>query len=144
MTANVIIDTGPLVAFLNRRDEWHDWAVAQFSRITPPMLTCEAVLSEAAFLLRRDHAGVDGLLQLVERRLVVPDFRLDEEIDDVRRLMKRYANVPMSLADACLVRMTESNGRASVCTLDDDFRTYRKMGRQVIPLIAPAKGVKRK
>jgi predicted nucleic acid-binding protein len=137
VTTHVIVDTGPLVAFLNRRDEWHTWAVAQFSQVAPPLLTCEGVLSEAAFLLRRDHAGVDGLLQLVDRRLVTTPFRADDEIDDVRRLMKRYANVPMSFADACLVRMAEHSARASVMTLDADFRTYRRLGRQVIPLIAP-------
>ncbi len=135
--SDVIIDTGPLVAFLNRKDEWHDWAVAQLTLIAPPLLTCEAVLSEAAFLLRRDHAGVDGLLQMVHRRLVTSPFRADDEIDDLRRLMKRYADVPMSLADACLVRMAEKHTRASVMTLDEDFRIYRRLGRQIIPLIAP-------
>jgi predicted nucleic acid-binding protein len=139
VTANVIIDTGPLVAFLNRRDEWHDWAVAQLTLVAPPLLTCEAVLSEAAFLLRRDHAGVDGLLQLVERQLVTSPFRADDEIDDLRRLMKKYADVPMSLADACLVRMAEKNTRTVVMTLDEDFRTYRRLGRQAIPLITPTR-----
>lgn len=139
MTHDVIVDTGPLVAFLNRRDAWHLWALEQFQMIAPSLITCEAVLSEAAFLLSRDHTGVDGLLQMVERGLVHVDFSAHDEVTHVRRLMKRYANVPMSLADACLVRMSEIHPRATVMTLDEDFRIYRRLGRQVIPLIAPAK-----
>jgi predicted nucleic acid-binding protein len=134
----VLLDTGPLVAFLNRRDTWHDWSLDLFGRIRPPLLTCEAVLSEAAFLLRQDVRGADGLLALVERGLVTTShWRLDDEVESLRRLMKRYANVPMSLADACLVRMTETRAGVTVLTLDRDFRVYRRLGRQTIPLITP-------
>lgn len=138
MTGPVLLDTGPLVAFLNRRDTWHDWSVEQFGQIRPPLLTCEAVLSEAAFLLRQDVRGVEGILALVERGLVTTShWRLDDEAEPLRRLMKRYANVPMSLADACLVRMTETRAGVTVLTLDRDFRVYRRLGRQTIPLITP-------
>jgi predicted nucleic acid-binding protein len=138
VTGPVLLDTGPLVAFLNRRDTWHDWSVEQFGQIRPPLLTCEAVLSEAAFLLRQDVRGVEGILALVERGLVTTShWRLDDEAEPLRRLMKRYANVPMSLADACLVRMTETRAGVTVLTLDRDFRVYRRLGRQTIPLITP-------
>lgn len=137
MTRGVIVDTGPLVAFLSKRDTWHDWAVAQLSAIEPPIETCEAVVSEAAFLLRADPRGSDALLELVERNLVICAFHLDDALEHVRRLMKRYQDVPMSLADACLVRMTEERRASKVLTLDSDFRRYRRLGRQVIPLITP-------
>ncbi len=137
MIAQVIVDTGPLVAFLNRRDNWHDWAVERLGEIHAPLLTCEAVLSEVAFLLRQDSRGSDALLELLERGLLTCPFHVDEAVEHVRRLMKRYRNVPMSLADACLVRMTEERTGATVLTLDRDFRVYRRLGRQVIPLIAP-------
>jgi predicted nucleic acid-binding protein len=133
----VIVDAGPLVAFLNRRDTHHSWAVEALGRVRPPLLTCESVISEACFLLRRDAKGADGVLELVARDLLQVAFDLAQELDDVRRLMKRYADVPMSLADACLVRMSERYTKASVLTLDGDFRHYRRRGRQVIPLIAP-------
>ena len=76
-------------------------------------------------------------MDMLDRGLLVLRFRLDDEVEHVRRLMKRYADVPMSLADACLVRMTEARRHAKLLTLDSDFRRYRRLGRQVIPLIAP-------
>lgn len=137
MTRGVIVDTGPLVAYLNRRDTWHDWAVTQLANIEPPLETCDAVISEGAFLLRAEPRGGDALLELVERGLLVCSFHLDEGVEHVRRLMKRYRDVPMSFADACLVRMTEERRASTVLTLDSDFRRYRRLGRQVIPLISP-------
>jgi predicted nucleic acid-binding protein len=135
--AAVIIDTGPLVAFLCRDDGHHGWVTAQLALVEPPLLTCESVLSEAAFLLRRVGRGADALLALVRRKLVRVPFQLEAELPAVDRLMARYANVPISLADACLVRMSETHAGSVVVTLDGDFRTYRRHGRNVIPLIAP-------
>jgi predicted nucleic acid-binding protein len=135
--AAVIIDTGPLVAFLCRDDGHHGWVTAQLALVEPPLLTCESVLSEAAFLLRRVGRGADALLALVRRKLVRVPFQLEAELPAVDRLMARYANVPISLADACLVRMSETHAGSVVVTLDSDFRTYRRHGRNVIPLIAP-------
>lgn len=81
--------------------------------------------------------GADALLALVRRKLVRVPFQLEAELPAVERLMARYANVPISLADACLVRMSETHAGSVVVTLDSDFRTYRRHGRNVIPLIAP-------
>lgn len=135
--AAVIVDTGPLVAFLRRDDAHHAWVTAQLASLDPPLITCEAVLSEAAFLLRRASHGADALLALVRRKLVRVPFQLEPELPAIERLMTRYADVPMSLADACLVRMSETHAGSAVFTLDGDFRTYRRHGRNVIPLIAP-------
>lgn len=129
------MDTGPLVAFLNARDAHHDWARKVLDGVEPPLRTCEAVISEACFLVRRLKGGPDAVLELVARGIVQIGFRLDAELGPVRRLMTRYASTPMSLADACLVRMTELDGRATVLTLDKDFRVYRRNGRQIIPVI---------
>lgn len=136
---SVIIDTGPLVALLNRRERLHDWAKEVLDTIEPPIFTCEAVLSEACFLLRDIDGGPDAVLNLVGRGIVRADFRVGTEIDALRLLMKRFSNVPMSLADACLVRMTELDPRSVVLTLDSDFRIYRRNRRQIIPTISPGK-----
>lgn len=72
----VIADTGPVVAFLNRRDRWHQWAVDTFGRLQPPLLTCEAVIAEAMFLLRNSQGGVDAVLELIDRNMLQPVFRL--------------------------------------------------------------------
>jgi predicted nucleic acid-binding protein len=136
MIRNVLVDAGPLVALLDRRDRFHAWATSQLLERKPPLLTCEAVLAEAAHLLRRVR-GEPALLELVRRGLVITSFRLDDEVTRVAKLMARYDNVPMSLADACLVRMAEQLEDSTVMTLDGDFRIYRKHGRQVIPTIMP-------
>ena len=133
-----LVDTGPLVAFLNRRDRHHAWSVEALGGVRPPLETCEAVLSEACFLLRKAPGGADSLMELVERELIVLRFDAKAEIAAVRRLLARYAEVPMSFADACLVRMSEQRASCRLLTLDSDFRRYRRHGRQTIPLLAPA------
>ena len=133
----VISDAGPLVAYLKRDDKDHDWAEQVFRRLASPLRTCDAALSEAFFLLQQTHGGADKLLTLLERGLVIPDFNLAAELPAVGQLLRRYESVPMSLADACLVRMAEVHRDAAVFTLDSDFRIYRKNRRQVMTLIYP-------
>lgn len=140
MSQRVLLDTGPLVAFLNRRDQHHAWAVEQLGALRPPLWTSESVLSEACFLLQQVHPGSEAVLALVERGLLRVAFRIAEEHAAVRRLMVKYRDVPASLADACLVRMAEQHSDSVVLTLDGDFRIYRRNGRQVIPLLTPGGG----
>jgi predicted nucleic acid-binding protein len=136
--SRVAIDAGPLVALLNTRDAHHQWTRELFGEIQPPFVTCEAVLSEACFLVSRLRGDADAVMAFVERGIVQPSFRLADELAYVRKLMSRYASVPMSLADACLVRMTELDAGLTVMTLDADFRIYRRNGRQVVPLMTPS------
>ena len=138
MTEAVLVDTGPLVAFLNRRDRYHEWSKDIFAELVPPVLSCEAVLSEACFLLRNTRGGGEAVLRLVDRGLVKLPFRLEADAAPVRRLLSRYADVPMSLADACLVRMSEQISGSVLLTLDRDFKLYRKHSRNVIPTRMPA------
>jgi predicted nucleic acid-binding protein len=133
----VLVDTGPLVAFLNKRDRFHDWTAAQWNQIAAPMLTCEAVVSETCFLLSEINSGSNRVMQLIQRKILNISFHLVEHIDPVNKLLIKYQSVPMSLADACLVRMSELHSNSSVFTLDSDFNLYRKNGRQVIPSIMP-------
>jgi predicted nucleic acid-binding protein len=101
------------------------------------LLTCKTVIAEALFLLRRGGIEPDGLLDLVRRGLLVPKFDLAQEITAIQQLMKTYRNIPMSLADACLVRMAEIFHESKVMTLDSDFVVYRKSRRRLIPLLSP-------
>ena len=136
---SVIIDTGPLVALLNRRERLHSWASEILDTIEPPIFTCDPVLSEACFLLQDVIGGQDAILELISRGIVRSDFRVASEIDSLRVLMKKFGDVPMSLADACLVRMTELDQQSVVLTIDSDFRIYRRNRRQVVPTITPTK-----
>ncbi|MBI2944616.1 MAG: PIN domain-containing protein [Candidatus Wallbacteria bacterium] len=137
MRPSYLLDTGPLVAYLHQREEHHYWAKSTLSTLMRPLLTCESVLSEACFLLEGSPVGVNAVLDLVSRGALEIPFRLTDECDSVARLMRRYATVPMSLADACLVRMAEQISGSVVVTLDGDFAIYRKNGRQVIPTMMP-------
>jgi predicted nucleic acid-binding protein len=132
----VLLDTGPLVAYLMSRDQRHDWAVAQFSALTEPVLTCEPVWTEAAFLLSKRGMNSETLWAVRRCGVVKFAFNLDADYVSVASLMHRYADAPMSLADACLVRMSELHRDCHVLTLDQRFKQYRRFGRQVIPLIS--------
>ena len=132
-----LLDTGPLVSFLGLGLEYHEWAVEEWKRLRPPLLTCEPVLTEAAFLLKREGCDADPLFALLERGVIRIGLSIQEQQADLRALMRRYRNRPMSLADACLVRLSEMHAGAEVLTLDSDFRIYRRHGNKVIPLRMP-------
>ena len=130
-------DTGPLVALLNRREGYHDWASAQWTQISPPLMTCEAVLTEAHYLLRDIPPCKEALIEMVRRGHLALPFHLAENAEAIALLLRKYADVPMSLADACLVRMAELYPDSHVLTLDRDFRIYRKDRSRVVPTIMP-------
>ena len=133
----VILDTGPLVAFLSARDKYHDWTVSRWREIQPPFITCESVLAEACYLLRSHPRARASVLDLLGRGIVVVPFHLAEHASPIAQLMKKYSNINMSLADACLVRMADVVANSSVLTLDSDFRLYRRANRTVLPVIMP-------
>lgn len=133
----VIIDTGPIVAYAVETDRHHDWTVERFRELKPPFITCEAVLTEAFYLLFRLTRGMRLFFELLDTGLIDVRFNLLSERDLLRKLALKYESVPMSLADACLVRMAEKDREGIVFTLDSDFKIYRKNGRQQIPLIIP-------
>ncbi len=133
----VLIDTGPLVAAIDRHARWHEWANRQVGQSPTPLLTCESVLSEAWFLLRATDVGRASLLGLLEREALRVGFTVQDHLPRIAELMRRYADIPMSLADACLVRMSELIPDCVVLTLDSDFRIYRRHRRQKIPLLMP-------
>ncbi|MEL6601765.1 MAG: PIN domain-containing protein [Cyanobacteria bacterium J06614_10] len=137
MLRQVIVDTGILVALIDQRDQYHDWAREQLCEISPPLLTCEAVISEAWFLLGRVRNGREALFLLLEQNQVSVEFDLNVEQVSVIDLMRRYQSVPASVADAELVRMAELYPQSSVFTLDSDFQIYRKNRNTLIPLITP-------
>ena len=137
MARTVLIDTGALIAVLSKRDQHHDWARSNFESLTSPCLTCEAVLSECFFLLGRTPSGKKVFSSLLERGIVAVDFSFRDQLGDTLRLIQQYREMPMSFADACMVRMSELHPDSAVVTTDTDFKTYRRNGRQAIPLLAP-------
>ena len=129
-----IADTGLLVAFANRHDRHHEWAVGLAERVGDPLLTCEAVLAETAFHLQ-DTALV---LAMLDDRLIALAFECRDHLPHLAGLAARYADRHPDLADLCLIRMSELYPRHSVITVDrDDFKVYRRNKREAIPLICP-------
>jgi len=137
MGRTVLIDSGCIVAALHKRDQHHAWARAHFEAFVEPCITCEAALSESFFLLERTREGKQALCALLERKVILLRFSMEDHVTETLRLLRRYGDIPMSLADACLVRMAELIAEATVFTTDSDFATYRKHSRQIIPLITP-------
>ena len=133
----VLVDTGPVVAYLQENERNHEWAIEQFKAHPSPLLTCEAVIVEATFLLQRLSRSHEKLLGLIASGALMIGFDLEREAEVVSTLMTRYSNVPMALADACLVRMAEQHANSTVLTFDSDFHIYRKHRREVISVIMP-------
>lgn len=128
-----IADTGFVVAFLNRRDAHHRWAVRLAGQVNAPLVTCEAVLAEAAF-----HCGsVASVMALVRERLLRVDFDLNGSQDRIEVLAKRYEDRAPDLADLCLICLSEQLRDWPVITVDADFRIYRRHQREVIPVLMP-------
>lgn len=136
MRSGVLLDTGPLVSFLYARERDHAWAVEQFDTLDLPFISCEPVLTEACFLVACNGEPPMRVLDLLTRGALRIGLEIREEVPAIRSLMERYANVPMSLADACLVRLAEMTG-LPICTLDTDFTIYRAHGRSALRLISP-------
>jgi len=131
---NGIADTGFIVAFAHKNDRHHAWASDLAEQITPPLLTCEAVLAEAAFHLESSSL----VLSLVQDGLLRVAFDFSRQLEALVELADRYEDRNPDLADLCLIRMSELYPRHPVITIDvADFRIYRRNKREVIPTICP-------
>jgi predicted nucleic acid-binding protein len=135
MKKKVLLDTGPLVAVIDRRDRNHQWATREWENIEEPLLTCEPVITEACFLVRNVYGAKASIISLINKGVIEIAFNLNEEAEIIEQLINRYQSVPMSLADACLVRMAELFNNSSLLTLDSDFRIYRKNRNEPLDLI---------
>lgn len=136
MIKAVLLDAGPWVAYLRRADKHHAWAREQFSA-REAFVSCEAVLAEVC--ARLQYCGNDPLvaLEFVRAGVVTLDFDLQTHLIPVEKLMRKYRDRPMDLADACLVRMAEIEPRSLVITTDGDFKVYRRNGREIVPHVLP-------
>lgn len=136
MAGTVLVDAGFLAAFLVARDSNHAWALAQPHRLPPPWHTCDATLSETLHVIGTN--AFTPMASLIRGGALVCSFRFADSTNEVLALMEKYADVPMSLADACLVRMTEISPDPTLLTTDTDFQIYRRHGRKTVPCILPS------
>lgn len=137
MRRRVIADAGPIVAFIDRGDAHHRWTRDEARNFAGPWLTAETAVTEAWHLLRHSSAAQDALLEMLRRSYLQIGFIMANEVEALQSLCRRFRNVPMSLADASLVRTTELHDGYAVVTFDSDFTIYRKNGREPIDLVMP-------
>lgn len=132
----LLLDAGPLVAFLDKGDASHDRAKLVFSQSSLPFRTCESVISEACFLMKRISAGGPAdVLSFVDRHVVEIHFLLSKEYKAIQELLKKYQDQPISLADACLIRMAEIYHQPQIITFDSDFEIYRWGGKKKFEIV---------
>ncbi len=137
MRERFIVDTGILVAAFDRRDFCAGWVADALKRVRPPMVTCEAVLAETWFLLQHQPQGWEKIVHWLDRGFLKVDFSLENNLNGTLELMEKYSDLPMSLADACLVAMVEKGLGDRVFTLDRHFRIYRRRSRRAVPVLMP-------
>ena len=137
MSGAAIVDTGPLVAFFDRAERNHAWAVERIRELDSPLLVCEPVLAEVMYLLGELPKAQDALFELLENGALRIAFQVEEHVPALRVLHRKYRDRPMSLADACIVKMAELFDTHRILTLDSDFAVYRKHGRKPLDLIHP-------
>jgi len=128
-----IADTGFVVAFLNRRDAHHHWAVSLAGQVDPPLITCEAVLAEAVF----QTGSAEKVLALTAQGLLRVDFDFEYSRPRLENLAKRYSDRVPDLADLCLICLSERLPKHTVLTVDGDFLVYRRHQREIIPVLMP-------
>jgi predicted nucleic acid-binding protein len=134
---NAIVDTGFIVGAMDAADQWHPWAAREFPNLCSPALTCEAVVSEACFQLRRTSSARSQLLAWIRCGGLEVHPILPAEIDQIEKLFARFG-IRMDYADACLVRLSELHrGHAIVTTDAKDFRIHRRFRREALPLLTP-------
>ena len=134
--AEYIVDTGPLIGWINSRDQWHAWSVATLEALEPPLLTCEAVIAEASWQLNPSRSAVDRLYGLVEAGALRIADLLPEHMPHIRALAAKYPQ--MDFCDAAVVRLSEILPRATVITTDSaHFAVYRRFRDRPLTLITP-------
>jgi predicted nucleic acid-binding protein len=137
VTTYLILDTGPLIAALNPHDPLHEWSEEQLRISSSAFITCEAVIAETAYFLSKWRRGIGVLFKFLEEAPVHFPFSYAQNRIEIRELIEKYSDVPMSFADACLVRLSELYPDAPILTLDSDFLIYRRNKNERLPVLIP-------
>src|SRR5262249_44810230 len=131
----VLLDTGVIVALLDRNETYHPRCVAAIQELNRPLVTCEAVIAESCYLLRNCPGAAEAILTSVDRGMFQIPFQLSRSVVSVQRLLRKYREVPAGFADACLIVMAEELGTGEILTLDRDFEIYRWRGNRPFRLL---------
>lgn len=121
----VLIDTGCIVALLDRSEKHHEACKNIIAKLPNPLVTCEAVLAESCYLLRDLKGAAETVIENVNQGIFQVPFRINMVSKRIVYLLKKYSKQPIDLADACLICLAEEYSVASILTLDSDFQAYR-------------------
>ncbi len=137
MAGKLLVDTGPLVAFFNRNDRFHDWAVDALTEENYKLITCEAVISEVIFITKNDKRVARALISMVQDGFLEIHTALGEATIQIMEMVEKYSDLPSSLADLCLVWLSDEFEHVPIMTLDSDFNIYRSPYGDTLPVIMP-------
>ena len=121
----VLLDASVVVALLDRNEQCHERCVMALQELQAPLVTCEAVVAESCYLLRKLPPAVDAILENVARGVFQIPFQLSRTATEVSQILRTYRDVPANLADACLIYAAGQLGVGEILTLDHDFEIYR-------------------
>ena len=136
MSARALVDTGPIVAMINRADRWHDVCVGTFQSLRAPLVTSAAVFTEIFHLLGRHTQDVAAAWKLIRSGALTVRAIVDDDLGALNSLMLKYRDRPMDFADATLVHLAHREAIDLIFTIDhDDFETYRIEGRKKFRIV---------
>ena len=139
MGAEALVDTGAILALLDRTDRWHQVCVDAFRQLRLPLITSEAVLAELFHLVSDSHREMAAAWRFIRSGAIRLAVIEDAELPEIQSLMLRYWDRPMDFANATLVYLARRDGLSTVFTVDhSDFNTYRIEGRKrfrILPAI---------
>jgi len=133
----VLLDTGVIVALLDRSERYHVRCVTAIEGLERPLVTCEAVIAESCYLLRGLPGAAETILQNIERQAFQIPFQLSRSAAPVRSILHKYTDLPADFADACLIDLADDLNTGDILTLDSDFRSYRWRRNRPFNLLVP-------
>jgi predicted nucleic acid-binding protein len=131
----VLVDTGVIVALLDRSERYHARCVKSMEGLNRPLVTCEAVIAESCYLLRRLPGAAETVLENVERGVFQIPFQLSRAATPVRNILRKYRDLAADFADACLIHLADDLNTEDILTLDRDFERYRWRRSRVFRLL---------
>jgi len=120
-----LLDTGVIVALLDRSEKYHQACADAVRAVEAPLITCEAVIAESCYLLRKLSGAPEAVIDNVNAGIFQIPFQLSQETAGVKQILGKYRDRQIDLADACLIRLAEEFETADILTLDSDFKVYR-------------------
>ena len=137
MASKILIDSGPLIAFLSSSEHYHRWVLEQMSQMDGDLVTTESVLSEVVFLMKQNRVAINAIKELIEQKLLQIISAFSTEPITCFNMVEKYVDLPSSVADISLVYVYSTTKNSIIFTLDSDFLIYKSSSGKPLKLVAP-------